>query len=119
LLAAGAQGVFIVLEDDDCLHVHPSAEAAALAIEGLDAEDTIRAAFDETGVPHRIEWLVPNKSGSFLGLDTWAENGRYRLVPAGPPDLAAFAELLRSPRPVFPPEAAAALAELGRGAGEP
>jgi hypothetical protein len=118
LLGAG-QGVFIVLEDDDCLHVYPSAEAAALAIEGLDAEDIIRAAFDEAGVPYRIEWLVPNKSGSFLGLDTWAQNGRYRLVPAGPPDRAAFAELLRSPRPVFPPQAAAALADLRQETGKP
>ena len=41
--------MLIVFEDDGCLHVYESPEAAALAIEGLDAEDTIRAAFDETG----------------------------------------------------------------------
>ena len=106
--------MLIVLEDDDCLHVYPSPEATALAIEGLDAEDTIRAAFDDTAVPYKIHWLSPNTEGRMLGLVPWVGNGQYALVPAGPADPASLAELLSSGRSVVPPEASAVIAALSK-----
>ena len=104
--------MLIVLEDGDCFHVYPSPEATALEIEALDAEDTIRAAFDETGVPYKIHWLSSNTEGRILGLVPWVGNGQYALVPAGPADPASLAELLSSGRGVVPPEASAAIAAL-------
>jgi len=85
-----------------------------LAIEGLDVEETIRAAFDETGVPYKIHWLRPNTEGRILGLVPWFENGHYALVPAGPADPASLAELLSSGRGVVPHEASAAIAALSK-----
>jgi hypothetical protein len=104
--------MLLVLEDDDCIHVYPSPEAASLNIEALDADDTIRAAFDETGVPYRILWLRPNKSRRLLGPLSWVENGKYSLVPAGAPDRAALAALIRPNRQVIPAEASAVIARL-------
>jgi hypothetical protein len=104
--------MLIVFEDDGCLHVYESPEAAALAIEGLDAEDTIRAAFVETGVPFGIRWIRPNTEGRLLGVVPWAGNGEYTLVATGPPDRAALLAAIESAEQVFPPEASAAIAEL-------
>jgi hypothetical protein len=86
----------LVLEDDGCLHLYDSPAAVCVAIEGLDAEDTLRAVFDERGQRYAIEWARPNRTG-WLGL----ENGAYRLVPAGAPDVSGLLELL-SNTPVFP-----------------
>lgn len=69
----------IILLDEPCLLVYPSAEAAAHDIEALDIEADLRAAFDETGVPYRVEWIRPNQRGWLR-----VSNGEYRLVPAGP-----------------------------------
>jgi hypothetical protein len=104
--------MLLVLEDDDCIHVYASPEAVSLAIEPLDADATIRAAFDESGVPYRIQWLSPNDGGRLLGILPWVENGRYRLVPAGSPDRAALAALIRPDRQVVPAEASAAITLL-------
>ena len=106
--------MLIALEDDGYLHVYESPEAAALAIEGLDAEATFRAIFDENAVPYHVRWLVPDKERRILGFIRALEGGRYALVPAGPPDRDALATLVSSARGPIPPEAAAALAGLSK-----
>jgi len=90
----------IVLEEDALLHVYESPEAIALAIEGLDAEDTLRQVFDDTGQQYRIDWIRPNReSRSFLGFRA-VSNGQYRLTPSGSPNPAALLQLLHdSPVP--------------------
>ena len=86
--------MFFVLEDDDCVHVYDASTDAVRSIEALDAEECIRAAFDEEGRPYRIEWLKPNQYGrSLLGFQS-VLNGQYDLVPAGPPEPASFLALL-------------------------
>ena len=106
--------MLIALEDDGCLHVYESPEAAALAIEGLDAEKTFRAVFDENAVPYRIQWLSPNTKRRVLGSICVVGSGNYALVPAGLPDVDAFTALLSSARGPIPPEASAALAGLSK-----
>ena len=70
-----------VLEDDGFLHAYDSARAVERSIEALDAEETIRLAFDEDGNSFRIEWIRANRIGSGLvGFLSSAQNGRYRLV---------------------------------------
>jgi hypothetical protein len=69
--------------------VFASAAAAATSIEALDIEVELRAAFDEAGVPHRVEWLRANVRSGFA-----VQNGEYRLVPSGSPDPLALLALI-------------------------
>jgi hypothetical protein len=93
--------VIFVLSDDDCIHVYESVEDVVRSIEGLDAEESIRAAFDENGQPHKVEWIEANHYGrSFLGFRS-VGSGRYTLVPSGPADPRALFALLERDRPVF------------------
>lgn len=101
----------IALQDDGCLCVYDSPAAAAVAVEGLDAEETFRAVFDENGVPYRIEWLRPNEAFRFGGV----QNGEYRLVPAGPADRQAMAEMIRASDAPAPVEIAALVGALRLG----
>lgn len=112
--------MFFVLEDDGCVHVYESAAAAALEIEALDAGDCIRRAFDDEARPYRVEWLKANKSGRWLWIVPWVENGQYRLVLAGPPDATAFLGMFEDSRPVFAKDIGAvdALRERMRGVPE-
>jgi hypothetical protein len=104
--------MFFVLEDDGCVHIYGSPDDVVHSIEGLDAEECIRAAFDERGRPHRIDWLEPNHYGpSFLGFQS-VRSGRYALVPSGPPDLSGLIELIQNDHPVFEGEAVVAVEEL-------
>ena len=104
--------MMLVLKDDGCVHVYPSPDDVSLAIEGLDAEDTLRAVFDDTGQRYAIAWLKPNREG-LLGL----ENGVYRLVPSGAPDVPALLQMLSS-APVFPEKHRTAVEELRRRLGK-
>ena len=104
--------MLIALEDDGCLHVYESPEAAAMAIEGLDAETTFRAVFDENAVPYQVQWLTPNTEHRLLGTIRVVGSGRYALVPAGPADRHAFLALFSSARGPIPSEASSALAVL-------
>jgi hypothetical protein len=83
--------MIVVEEDDGCLHVYASLDAVVLAVEALDAEEVLRAVFDEHGQPYRIEWIKPNDK-SLWGLS----NGVYGLVPDGPPNPAALLALIRA-----------------------
>ena len=104
--------MFFVLEDDDCIHVYASPADAVRSIEALDAEECIRAAYDEEGRPHRIEWLQPNRySRTFLGFQS-AANGRYDLIPAGPAEPAALLALLEKDTPILAGKALASVEAL-------
>jgi hypothetical protein len=89
--------LIIVHQDDGCLHLYATPEAVALAIEALDAEDTLLAVFDDDGQRYVIAWIRANQKGWF-GIS----NGEYRLVPSGPPDRSALINLIRSVARVFP-----------------
>ena len=106
--------MMIVLLDEPGLFVFPSAADAARAIEPIDAESEIRAAFDDSGVPYRVEWVRPNRDRRRLfGLLKSTDPGEYRFVPAGPADPAALIQLLQAhPDSTEPPAAKAHLASL-------
>ena len=45
--------MIVVLEDDDCLYVYESIADVVWHIDSLDAEDVMRAVFDQDGQRHR------------------------------------------------------------------
>jgi hypothetical protein len=98
----------LTLEDDGCVHVYDSVGAVCLAVEALDAEDCLRAVFDDAGQRYAIEWLRPNVHGRFGSVG----NGEYRLVPVGPPVPADLLAILATDPPVFPPRDRAAVATV-------
>ncbi len=105
--------MLIILLDESALFVYPSAAPAEHDIEAIDAEEEIRAAFDDSAVPYRVEWIRPNNREKILfGLFTSIMPGKYRLVPAGPAEPAALVQLLESYPDANPPEAKATLASL-------
>lgn len=99
--------MLIVLLDEPGLFVFRNAADAEREIEAPDADSIIRAAFDERGVPYRVEWLDPNSNKLHV------RSGMYRFVPAGPPDVRALIHLLDA-HPDFtnPPAAQAELSLL-------
>jgi ribosomal protein L7/L12 len=104
--------MFIVLLDEPGLFVYESPDAAARDIEPPDAEQIVRAAFDDQAVPYRVDWIRPNKRRRwFWGFGSVAF-GEYRFVPAGPADQQALAQLLEQHPDANPPEAQAALNAL-------
>jgi len=105
--------VLIVLEDDDCIRTYPSVEAFVQKVEGFDAEETLRGAYDEAGTPYHIEWLSPNASGRILGPLRWVDSGLYTLVPIGPPDISGLRRLLDSSSHALPSDATR-LPSIGR-----
>jgi hypothetical protein len=104
--------MFIVLLDEPGLFVYESAEAAVKDIESPDAEKTIRAAFDDTGVPYTVQWIRPNRWREWFGSFGSVAFGEYRFVPAGPADRQALAQLLEQHPDANPPEAQAQLKAL-------
>jgi len=106
--------MLIVLLDEPGLFVFQSPADAVRAIEPIDAESEIRAAFDHSAVPYKVEWVRPNRHRKALfGLLQSIESGEYRFVPAGPAQPAALIELLEAhPEYTNPPEARAGLESL-------
>jgi hypothetical protein len=106
--------MFIVLLDEPGLFVFESPTAAADHIEPPDAENEVRAAFDEGAVPYRVEWIRPNISRSWVAGNLGTVRfGQYRFVPAGPADPKALTLLLEEhPDYTDPPEAKAELDRL-------
>ena len=105
--------MFIVLLDEPGLFVYESPNAAARDIEPPDAEQSVRAAFDDQAVPYRVEWIRPNKRRTwFWGFGSVAF-GEYRFVRSGPADPRALAALLEAhPDYTNPPEAKAKIEAL-------
>ena len=53
--------MILVLLDEPGLFVFPTVSAAEREIEPIDAESAIRVAFDDLGVPYRVDWVRPNR----------------------------------------------------------
>ena len=96
--------MLLTLQDDGVLRVYDSIDAAIRDVEPLDAEQTFRAIFDDTGQTYAIDWIRPNERRWI-----WVRNGEYRLVPT-PTDVVDRAGLLRiiDNATVIEPEIAAA-----------
>jgi len=105
--------MILTLQEDGVLRVYDTTAEAELDVEALDALETFRAIFDDAGVPHRIEWTVPNSSTRIPGLQV-VTNGSYRLVPAAAPDPKALAALLESVEVIDPPARTLEVRRLGR-----
>ena len=87
--------MLIIHLDEPGLFVFTSATDAVREIEPIDAEAELRAAFDESAVPYRVNWLRPNRRRKWLfGLLKSIDQGEYELVPAGPADPPALCALL-------------------------
>jgi hypothetical protein len=98
--------MLVVLLDEPTLIVFESLEEAVDYIEPIDAEAEIRAAFDEAGVPYRVEWIRPNQHGRpVLGVKMITQ-GEYRFVPAGPADRQGLLTLLEAHAEHIDPPAA-------------
>ena len=68
--------MLIILLDEPGLSVFQSAADAELEIEPVDAESIIRAAFDDSAVPYRVEWVHPRtRRKAFFGLLEIAKDG--------------------------------------------
>lgn len=95
--------MILVLGEDGVISGYSSPEEVVGSVEALDAQETILAAFDESGRPYRIEWIRPNEYGRrWFGVLQTLMNGTYTLVPSGPPDVAAALTVIRSASTVDP-----------------
>jgi hypothetical protein len=104
--------MILLLKDESGLFVYASAEAAVNDVEPFDA-DGIEAAFDDSAVPYRVEWIRPHRRKILFGLLESDEPGVFSLVPAGPPEPAALLALLEAHSSYTnPPEAHAAVIAL-------
>ncbi len=101
--------MLITLQDDQVIRVYADVGDVTRDIEALDAEEVLRAVFDETGEVYEIKWLKPNSQSRILG---WVGNGEYTLAATGKKDVMALLALLRDARYVEPTEAKQTMVEL-------
>jgi hypothetical protein len=104
--------MILTLQDDGVLRVYKSVDDAVGDVEALDAEETFRAVFDDSGETHGIHWIRPNEQGRFLRFIV--ANGEYTLVPQNKKDVPALLRLLRETKLIEPQDAEAQLKELER-----
>ena len=102
--------MILVLQDDGVLCVYETVEDAVRAVEALDAVDTFRAIFDDSGEVYAIHWIRPNTRGRFLRF--MVRNGEYTLVPENRKDVPALLRLLRESTWVYPPGAESQLKDV-------
>lgn len=89
--------MLITLHDDGILRIYQSIEEAVRDVEALDAEQTFRSVFDETGRSYAIHWIRPNTRGLFM-----VGNGTYTFVPDGRVDTEALRSVIRDARFIEP-----------------
>jgi hypothetical protein len=99
--------VILTKQEDGSLVAYASVEDAVKSVEALDAEETFLAIFDETGHTYAIHWIRPNKRGSIF-----AANGKYTLLPSGPPEPGALLATIRAAKTITPESAVTAVQEL-------
>jgi hypothetical protein len=104
--------MILTLQDDGVLRVYRSVDDAVGAVEALDAEETFRAVFDDSGEVYAIHWIRPNEQGRFLRFIV--RNGDYTLVPQNRKDVPALLRLLRETKFVEPRDAEVQVRELER-----
>ena len=64
--------MLITAQDDGVLRIYASADEAMREVEAVDAEETFRSIFDETGQSYVIRWIRQNQRGMFT-----VGNGEY------------------------------------------
>jgi hypothetical protein len=99
--------MLITVQDDGVLRIYGSADEAVRDVEALDAEETFRSVFDETGQSYVISWIRQNQRGLFT-----ARNGEYQLVPYGRVDVEALLKVIREVQLVEPESLRSWLREL-------
>jgi hypothetical protein len=104
--------MLLTLQDDGVLRVYESVEDAIRDVEALDAEDTFRAVFDDTGEVYAIHWIRPNDRGRFLRF--MVGSGEYTLVPENRKDVPSLLRLLREAKLIEPRDAQSRLQEVER-----
>jgi hypothetical protein len=105
--------MLITLQDDGVLYIYPSVQDAVLDVEALDAENTFRAVFGETGHRYAIHWIRKNQRGLFM-----VGNGEYMLVRDGTVDAGALPALIRDAKLVDPESLRPWLGDLGEPAAQ-
>ena len=104
--------MLLTLQDDGVLRVYESVEAAVRDVEALDAEEVLRAVFDDTGEVYEIQWIRPNTRGRVLRFVV--SNGAYTLVPTNRKDVPGLLRIIRDAPLVEPEGARAQLRDLER-----
>ncbi len=105
--------MILVLAEDGVLRVYDTPERVAGKVEALDAEETLRAVFDERAQPYAIEWIRPNRKGrKWFGLFRSVANGEYRLAPCGQCDEAGLLRAIRSAVAIEPISAVPVVREI-------
>jgi hypothetical protein len=102
--------MLITLQDDQVIRVYADVNEVIRDIEALDAEEVLRAVFDESGEVYAVKWIRPNTRGRLLRF--MVGNGEYTLVPTGRKNVERLLKLLRETGSIEPAEARSALAAL-------
>lgn len=92
--------MLITFQEDSVLRIYPSVEEAVRDVEALDAEQTFRSVFDETGQRYVIRWIRPNDRGRFIR--NVVGNGQYTLAPTGGVDVDGLRKVIRDAQFVEP-----------------
>ena len=97
--------VFAFVEDGT-LQIYANTTDASRDFEGIDVESGVVHFYDERGVYLEPKFVVPNRSGRWLGLFRWVVSGKYELVanPCAKEDpfaLALFEAHTLEPNPWF------------------
>ncbi len=100
--------MLLALLDDGVLQLYESPEAAVLDVEALDAGQTFRAVFDDSGQTYTIEWIRPNQGRRIV------QNGEYRLAPTGVYDVKRLIQIIDERHLLEPAGAEAQVQEIRR-----
>ena len=104
--------MLLTLQDDGVLRVYESVKDAIRNVEALDAEETFRAIFDDTGEVYAVQWIRPNTRGRLFRF--MVGNGEYILAPQNRKDVEGLLQLLRENKLVEPQDAEGRLRDLKR-----
>jgi hypothetical protein len=72
--------IIFVFTDDGTLDVVENIEVAQRSYECIDVESDVFIFYDANGNYLEPRFVVPNKTGKFLGLFKWYQSGTFQLV---------------------------------------
>ena len=98
--------------DDRTLCIYDSPEEVPGDIEPLVVNEALVAAYDETGIKYRVEWIKKNKRHKILGSITAEKNGDYRIVPTEVRDKRALLNIINEAIEIHPSSAEATVKGL-------